>query len=200
MSSYNKYWDIDDILMSNEQMTCMADKDLRGVNFNDKTAHLDLDAVTKEGQKLELPLWLAKLLRKKGYITIRNPKFMAEKFYNQIVADPTIINFKNKNNYIYDLYIQLIPMLDENHKWSKNTAFAFFKRLFYLFMNSTDIHFENHSLIKTLSFKEKRFYDESLKINRSFKYYLEFYCFNNKSLEEIVEAKKLTHLKKKTKK
>jgi len=198
MNNNNKFWDIEDILMSNEQISCVADKDIIGLNFNEKHSSLDFDSINKEGQKLEIPLWMANNLRKKGYITIKNPKFLTDKFYNQMVADPTIINFKNKNNYIFDLYIQLIPLLDEQQKWSKNIAISFYKRLFYIFLNSTDIHFENHSLIKNLSFKEKRFYDESLKINRNFKYYIEFYTFNNKSLEEIVEAKKLIIKKKKT--
>jgi len=199
MSYINKFWDIDDILMSNEQVTCVADKDIYGISLNDNNSSLDLDSFTKEGQKLELPLWTANNLRKKGYVTIRNPKFLTDKFFNQMVADPTIINFKNKNNYIFDLYIQLIPLLDEQQKWPRNIAISFYKRLFYIYLNSTDIHFENHALIKNLSFREKRFYDELLKVNRNFKYYMEFYSYNNKSLEEIVEAKKMNLKKKKTK-
>ena len=197
MTSNNKFWDLDDLLMSNEIVTCMANKDIYGLTFNDKASNLDFDSLTKEGQKLEIPYWMGNKLRKNEFVTMKKPKFLTDKFYNQTVADPVIINFKNKNNYIYYLYLEMIPFMDEEAKWSKNIAECFFKRFFYIFLNSIDIEFENHNLIKNLSIKEKKFYDEMLRINRNFKYYHENYFFNNKSLEEIIEAKKINLKKKK---
>jgi len=197
MSSNNKFWDLEDLLMSNETVTCMANKDIIGLTFNDKASNLDFDCLTKEGQKLEIPYWMANKLRKNEFVTMKKPKFLTDKFYNQTVADPTIINFKNKNNFIYNLYLEMIPYMDDEAKWSKNIAECFFKRFYYIFLNSIDIEFENHNLIKNLSIKEKKFYDEMLKINRNFKYFHENYFFNNKCLEDINEAKKVILKKKK---
>lgn len=195
--SINKFWDIEDLLMSNETVTCMANKDIVGLTFNDKASNLDFDTITKEGQKLEIPYWMGNKLRKNEFVSMKKPKFMTDKFYNQTVADPTIINLKNKNNYIYNLYLEMIPYMDDEGKWSKNIADVFYKRLYYIFLNSIDIDFENHNLIKNLSLKEKKFYDEMLRINRNFKYYHENYFFNNKCLDEIYEMKKVSMLKKK---
>jgi hypothetical protein len=197
MSSNNKFWDVEDLLMSNETVSCIANKDITGLTFNDKDTNLDFDSITKEGQKLELPYWMGNKLRKNEFVTIKKPKFLTYKFYYQTVADPTIINFKNKNNFIYDLYLEMIPYMDEEAKWSRNIADCFYKRFYYIFLNSIDIEFENHNLIKNLSLKEKKFYDEMLKINRNFKYYHENYFFNNKTFEEVNEANKKIVMKKK---
>jgi hypothetical protein len=196
--SSNKFWEIDDILMSNEQIICITEADIHGLEFLDKSNNqTENDHIIKEENKLEIPLWLSLILRSLNYVSIKHPKYLTDKFYNLIQADPIILNFKVKNQYFYDICTQLIPYLDEDLKWPKVLADAMYKRFLYLLQNSSNVLYENHSLIKNLCLKEKDFYEKNVKINRNVKFYIENYFNNNKTLDDVLEAKKMTHKRKK---
>jgi hypothetical protein len=193
----NKFWDVDDLLMSNQTISCITEADILAFDFSQKNGSIQYQDVIKEGNKLELPLWLALLFRANSWVSIKQPKYISDKFYNQLKADPTIVNFKKKNEYLYDCCIKLIPFLDEERKWHVCLAYSLYKRYLFLFQNSTDVSFENHSLINMICIKEKNFYELMTKISRSFKFYLDNYINNNNNLEELIQAKKNSIKKKK---
>lgn len=202
--TYNKFWDIDDILMTQEVIASIADEDIKGINFNNKPngiGDFSEDAnITREGNKIEAPIWFALLLRDNNFTTINSPKYLTDKFYNLLQADPTIINFKVKSNYIYDLFLKLIPYFDEEErKWTQMLCDSIHKRFVYFMKNSTNIIFENYSLMKVMCQKEKLFYDKMVKINKNIKFFIDNYENNNKTLDENSELKTITRKSKKTK-
>jgi hypothetical protein len=194
----NKFWDVDDLLASNAIVSCMTQVDMLALDFtNQKNSTVMHQDVIKEGNKLEIPLWLALLFRANGYLTINQPKYLSDKFYNQLRADPTIVNFKKKNEYLYDCSRKLIPYIDEERKWHVCLAYSLYRRLFFLFQNSTDVNFENHMIINMICLKEKCFYELMTQISRSFKFYLDNYTHNNNNLDELINAKKMSAKRKK---
>ena len=114
----NKFWDADDLIMSNEIISATIETDITGLDFNDKTGNIyNKQKVIHEGAKLEAPLWLILNLKKTNHVTIRQPKYLTEKYYNLLQADPEIVNFKAKNPFLYDIVMHLIPHLDEENKF-----------------------------------------------------------------------------------
>jgi hypothetical protein len=202
--TYNKFWDIDDILMTQEVIASIAEDDIKGINFNNKPNGIgdfsDDVNITREGNKVESPIWFALVLRDNNFVAINAPKYLTDKFYNLLQADPTIINFKAKSNYIYDLFLKLIPYFDEEErKWPKMICDSIHKRFIYFMKNSTNVVFENYPLMKNMCHKEKQFYDKMVKINKNIKIFIDNYENNNKTLDEVSEIKTLARKSKKTK-
>jgi hypothetical protein len=198
MRNDNKqFWDVDDLLMSNQVVSCVTETELFSFDFSPKNNVIQYEDTIKEGNKLEIPLWLALLLRANNYVTIKQPKYLSDKFYNQLKADPTIVNFKKKNEYLYDCCKKLIPCLDEERRWHKCLAYSLYKRYLFLFQNSTDVNFENHSIINKVCVQEKCFYDLMMRNSRAFKFYLDNYTNNNNNLDELLNAKKMNVKRKK---
>jgi hypothetical protein len=196
----NKFWEVDNLLMSNELVSCIAETDIFGLDLGDKSKQTSGGGnAIVEGSKLEVPLWFGLILRKINYVSIKQPKYLTDKFYNQLQADPVIVSFKNKNPFIYDICMQLIPYLDDDQKWPKCLAETLYKRFLHLLKNSSNVIYENEQLLKLLSWKEKNFYDKTVKINKNVKFYLENYENNNKLLDDIIEAKKNNQKRKKNK-
>jgi hypothetical protein len=196
----SKFWDADDLLMSQEQVISIAEKDLQGLIFGNKCEIGNFEEeqnITKEGHKLEAPLWFALVLRNESFVTINNPKFLTDKFYHMLQADPTIVNFKNKSLHFYEICLKLIPFLDEEDKWPRILAETIQKRFLNFMKNAANVKYENYNLTKLVCLREKKYYDKQVKINKNVKFFLENYQNNNKSLEDIIFAKKIS---KKTKK
>jgi hypothetical protein len=185
----NKYWDIDDILMNNEIVSCTAEMDLPSFDYNKKS--IIIDNTIKEGNKIDLPVWLALVLRRENFLSFKQPKYLSDKFYNQLRADPNVVNFKSKNNYLYDICLLIMTFLDDENKWPKCLAYAMYKRFLYLYQNSLNVQFENQSILKISCLKEKNFYEKMIKNNRNLKFYLDNYLNNNNNLETLEEAKKM---------
>jgi hypothetical protein len=200
--SSNKFWEADDILMTNEIVTGIAETDICGINFHDKSTGLGYfteDNVTREGNKLEVPLWFAAVLKEQQSAGIKQPKYMTDKYYNLLSADPTFVNIKSKNFYFYEISSKLSSYIDqEEQKWPKLLAAVIHRRFLYFLRNSSNVIYENHSLAKIISLREKLFYDKMVKINKNVKFFLENYENNNKNLDELVEAKKMSKKVKKT--
>ncbi len=191
------YWDIDDLLTSQENVQSIADQDIEGINLRENTiGEFGDNCILKEGQTFDMPLWLASIIREGGYSIIREPKYLTDKYYYLLQNDPTFVNIKSKNSYFYEICMKLIPHLDEEEKWPKLLIETIHKRFLYFLRNSTNVVYENHTLGKIISIKEKEFYDKMVKINKNVKFYLENYENNNKNLEEVTEAKKMRKVKK----
>jgi hypothetical protein len=196
--SSNKFWDLDDLLMSNEIIPCEADIDIYGLEQNEFQTKNDKDELyIPEKTKIECPLWIALLFRQANCISINTPKYLSDKFYHTLLADPAIINFKNKNNFFYEICMSLIPYLDEENKWAAVLVKALYKRLIFLNTNSVNVEYEDQHILKISCLKEKYFYDKAVKINRSTQYYLSNYLNNNKNFEEIMTNRSRTQKKKK---
>lgn len=195
--SSNKFWDLDDILMSDEIITCIADQDIYGVDFISKS-NVNMDNVVIEGNSLDIPVWLIMVLRQMNLITVKSPKYLTDQFYRNLNTDhPEIINFKSKNNYFYDICAKLIPILDDEQKWPKCITHVMYQRYLKILKNSVDVQYEDEEITKKSCMREKNFYDKMVKLNRNMKFYIENYENNNRALDELIEAKKMKTKKKK---
>jgi hypothetical protein len=207
--SSSKYWEAEDLLMSQEMMSTMTEEDIQGINFQDKVNGVgnfdsqnrnNIDTITREGSKLDVPLWFALILKDNNYISLNQPKYLTDKFYSQLQTDSTIVNFKVKNFYLYDIYLKLIPFFEEEErKWPKMIAETIHKRFLFLMKNAANVIYENYSLTKIMCFKEKIFYDKMVKVNKNIKFFIENYENNNKNLDDIVDQKRMSRRTKKIK-
>ena len=189
----NKYWDINDIVSTNENVICIVEKDLHNIPELDKSIISNDDSNTiKEGSKLELPLWLALPFQVTENVSIQPPKYFNNKMNNNLQADPTIVNLKLKTNYFYDICLKLLPYLDENKIWPKCLIITFAKRYYRIIMNSANVQYEDNNIIMTLCLKEKEFYERMVTLNKEIKFYIQNYKNNNKLLSDglINNAKK----------
>lgn len=182
----NKYWDINDLLATNEKVNCLAERDLANVAELDKSsAQMNSLGLIKEGTKFELPLWIAIPFHLyENTITMNAPKYFNKKMNNNMQADPTIINLKQKTNYFYDICMKLLPFLDEDKIWSRCLITSFAKRYFKLVMNSSNIQNEDINIQKNLCLREMIFYEKMLSLNKELKHFIQNYRTNNKVIPE----------------
>jgi len=202
----NKFWDLKEILMTSEEMEVILETDLEGVDFLDKSnANHNSVSKIKDQSKLKLPLWISTSLRKKGWLSITPPKYLTQKFYNLLQADPVIADLRSKTKYFYDICLTFISIelsnnvnnINNNERneiqywknWQKCLITTVIKRHFFLLQNSFNVLFENQKILKMICNSEKEFYEKLVNNNKKTKYYIENYLNNNNSLENEQETK-----------
>jgi len=209
----NKFWDLDDIIMTSEIVVVVTEKDLEGVEYFHKSLAIqnyssEDSLIIKSQSNLEIPLCLAIPLRKKKeeiWLTINKPKYLSIKFYNFLQADPVIANLKSKSQYFYGICIILISLelTDLNNQdqmdikeittwkenWQKCLTMTISKRNLYFVQNSFNVQFENQSILKNVCLAEKNFYEKVLFNNKSLKFWKENYLNNNKSMDLDLDKK-----------
>ena len=82
------YWDLDDVLASNERIPCRAEsvgKGLGWLELGGRSKQSDLQT----GTEMELPYWLASSLL--GYVAMLLPVPYRQKWRAHLVADPTTL-------------------------------------------------------------------------------------------------------------
>ena len=201
----NKFWDIKDILMTSEEMEGIAEIDLEGVDFLDRslTAHSTTNII-KDQTKLKLPLWISISLRKKSWLTITNPKYLSDKFYNLLQADPVIADLKSKTKFFYEICLTLISLelnniYEQNNneinerqtwkdKWQKCLIMTVVKRHLYLLQNSFNVLFDNQKILKIVCNSEKEFFDRLVLNNKKRKFFIENYLNNNSTLQTELQT------------
>lgn len=83
------YWDLDDILASNERVPCRAEVEGRGLGWLElggRTKRSDLARLTE----MELPWWLASSLQ--GYLSLLLPASYRRAHRHHLEADPTALS------------------------------------------------------------------------------------------------------------
>ena len=158
----NKYWSANDFLLYEENVTITTEEDeLLSLNILDQD-NANFDYKVPRNTLIKLPLWAAVVLQGYEAVSINEPAFLGSKFESQLSTDCTIINFKNKNSYFYDICLILIPQIKEKeekiYNWATLIWNALFDRFFYLFKNSKNLLYENYSLLKQLCYREKEFF------------------------------------------
>ncbi|EFA81841.1 GINS complex subunit 3 [Heterostelium album PN500] len=117
---YNEYFDIDRIL-SEEEM--------------------------KQGDEVELPFWLAKVLNNNNIISNSPPVVFLDDYQNKILADPKVISMR-KYPY-YDVFGIKISMFFRDYELSKVLFKVFKQRLFHILVQSMHLRNTDVSKIQT---------------------------------------------------
>ncbi|CAI2379831.1 unnamed protein product [Moneuplotes crassus] len=92
------YWSIDTILAEEQKIKCSMLTSIHEYGHLCEAGKENLE----EGDKLEMPLWLAKSLYSEEKVDIAIPKFFSTSFRETLAADSTIVLLKDKCNYFYE--------------------------------------------------------------------------------------------------
>lgn len=186
----NSYWDLDDILLSEETIGCKLDMDCPFLSHITPQNTISTSSFS-EDEVVQIPISVACPLALVGSITIEKPSFLEDDYYNILQADPTITNLSGKNKYFYEKLNLLIPYLEVEEKWIKCLVKTIFLRFLFYFKNSQNVQIINTNVQRKSSLKEVKFFENMVKFNNNNKYFKENYSNNNKVLEEKIEAKKM---------
>lgn len=96
----SNFFDIDDILASEQRVPCKFEQKVIGLGFIDQTS--DEDDI-QEGTKLELPLWLAAALRgrRRAIVNVDLPKQYREAYRDVLTADANVVDLHKLGPYYY---------------------------------------------------------------------------------------------------
>lgn len=189
----NNYWNIDDILMSEEIVLVKLNMNCPFLSLLNTNQTSEVLSSLSEGESLQLPISLACPLAQLGAIDIENPSYLSDQYYNILKADPTISNLSGTNKYFYDKCNLLLPYVDagSDNKWNKILIKTIFERFLNYFKNSQNVQMINTNIHKHCSNKESKFFLGMVKYNNNKKFFKENYSNNNKVLEDKIEAKKV---------
>ncbi|EGD73431.1 hypothetical protein PTSG_05134 [Salpingoeca rosetta] len=107
------YFDIDDILMQEERLPCVASIDVI------KMGSLDPSSATpylRKGSKVDLPLWLIKSYREKNgedIFEVDPPKFLGPKYLDMLRADATVINLQSWCSHFFSFAITYLTLFQD---------------------------------------------------------------------------------------
>ena len=197
----NNYWDINDILMSEEQVNCQLTKDCPFLSLLTQKNEKEEEAYT-ENEEIKLPISLACPLAEDGVLSIEVPTYLSKEYYNILQADPRISDMSGKNKYFYEKCLLMMRyVLEEDNndddsmmdikRWTECLKNTLFNRFLYYFKNSQNIQIVNTNIHRRSSFKEMKFFEDMVRYNNNIKFFKENYSNNNKILDEKLEAKKM---------
>lgn len=129
--NYDDYLDCDDILTLGQKITCVFEKPVAGLGFIDPSSDSpDISA----GCKLELPLWLAKVLKARKVVSVEVPKGFNEIYREILEADASVVDLHNLGPNYYRMGKHLVEMdLKDSQDISKSLVNTFHTRFHKLF-------------------------------------------------------------------
>lgn len=107
----NGYFNIEDIMASQERIHCKFEIEVANMGFLDSSS---IDENIKVGTKLDLPAWLVKSLYndKFKFVSIDIPKWY-KNFYHEILkADANVVDLRKMGPYYYDFGSLLVSIID----------------------------------------------------------------------------------------
>jgi len=107
----HRYWDLNDFLAEDEFVSATANQTYYNLAILDNSVKKNVKDL-EEGKKFDVPLWLAIRLGTE-YLTIEVPTTYREKFKKILMADPTVVNLKDKSFYYYEVGYKLCKHIDD---------------------------------------------------------------------------------------
>ena len=103
----SRYFDIDDILATNQKMPCQFDQAAIGLGFIDPSSD---DRDVPVGAKLELPLWLARALaiRRRPFVVVELPVAYRTTYRDILSADANVVDLHKLGPFFYDVGMKLL--------------------------------------------------------------------------------------------
>ena len=130
--AHDSYFDIDDILSSQQKLPCTFEQPLYQLGFlnpNSSDEHL------QAGSKLDLPFWLAKVLcsKRRQIVSVELPKSYRESQRDILSADANVVDLYKLGPYYYSMGVKLlcfdIPGRDDHAKSLLETFLNRFRRI-----------------------------------------------------------------------
>ena len=111
--SSTPYVDIDDILAGDERIKCTFETDVLDCGYLDPSCNqTDLP----RGAVVELPLWLATTLARRGDVTLEPPPFLTKRFRRMLQAGPSSVNLRECSTYVLEVGSALMPCVNADEQ------------------------------------------------------------------------------------
>lgn len=104
------YYDIDDILMEEQLVTVVFQKEANGVGLLDPGAETNR---VEQGSKVEMPFWLAHELHQRQAVSVNLPPCFNQKTRKEIQADAACVDLRNRCLYFYELGCKIAPLVGD---------------------------------------------------------------------------------------
>jgi GINS complex subunit 3 len=104
----SRFFSIDDILAEDERMPLKWLSDAVGVGYLDPSNGSD---DVSSGSTMELPFWLAEVLKGKGHVDMSLPAVYSRKSRADIMADAVSARLREKSPFFYLVGLRLGPLL-----------------------------------------------------------------------------------------
>jgi len=100
----SKYYDVESILAEEERVPLTMLTEAQGLGFLDATSTKpDLE----DGSRVELPLWLVEAVAPRAWAQVELPKCYSHRFRTFLLADPTVINLRERSQVYYETGMEL---------------------------------------------------------------------------------------------
>ena len=102
MNECNNYFNIQDIMATQERISCKFETSVPQMGYLDSSSH---DSDLKTGTKLDLAVWLVKSIYndKFKFVSIDIPKEYKHVYHEIIQADPNVVDLRKLGPFYYDL-------------------------------------------------------------------------------------------------
>lgn len=95
-----RYLDIDTVLSEEERIPCVFQMNVPGLGFLDPSND---QSYLPAGARVELPLWMARVLKQKNMIVMELPKHFNKKMRDNIAAGALNLNLREYSNYFFEV-------------------------------------------------------------------------------------------------
>ena len=194
----NSYWEIDDIIMTQDPISIKLLKDCEFLQKLKSVQEINENNPYIQNEIVKVPISVALILSaplqndsEEVIASIENPSFLTDDYYNILNADPTVPDLSKKNKYFYEKVLLLLNNVDiDSEKWIKIIIKSLTIRFIYYYKNSLNIQLVNTTVDKHSSNKELKFFKKMVSINNNMKYFRENYNNNNNNLNKKIKMKK----------
>ena len=194
----NSYWEIDDIIMTQDPISIKLLKDCEFLQKLKSVQEINENNPYIQNEIVKVPISVALILSaplqndsEEVIASIENPSFLTDDYYNILNADPTVPDLSKKNKYFYEKVLLLLNNVDiDSEKWIKIIIKSLTIRFIYYYKNSLNIQLVNTTVDKHSSNKELKFFKKMVSINNNMKYFRENYNNNSNNLDEKIKMKK----------
>lgn len=105
------YYDIQDILMQDENVSTVFLHKANGAGFLDPSSE---DNNVARGSVVDLPLWLAQDLVQRQIVHVRLPGCFNERVRKEVQADPACVDLRSKCPFYYEMGCKLVELNVDN--------------------------------------------------------------------------------------
>lgn len=109
----NDYLDIEAIFAEDERVKCTFETDALDCGYLDPSCHesdLPVKAV------VDLPLWLALPLAKRGDVMVTPPYYLSKRFRRMLKAGPSSVNLREYSSYVLKVGRHLLPYVNSDEQ------------------------------------------------------------------------------------
>ena len=159
------YWNIDNIIAEEEKVMVKFRASAKGLGFLDLSKTGNQTEDLESGDEVQLPLWLASTFASRRFVDIQLPNYLSLQFKSSLVADPEVINLKQKSEYFYEIGIMLAHTLSEHSQFIHTLLQIFLIRYRAILDKSRNWDEESDTpFLRKLTIMERRIFD----INKQF--------------------------------